>query len=180
MHKINPDEAEIVRRIFKEFIDGNSIHRIVQRLNEDKIPTKKKLIGGWNISTVSRILKHEKYIGVWDWRKYKNVRDPMTGKKKVIRRPDKDRLPLFREDLIIIDKDSWEKVQARQQKQKGTWPVSKEKKADCPQKSYVHTSPTHLFSGFMKCKVCGSAIVLISGKGSGYYGCYNARRKTCT
>jgi hypothetical protein len=31
----------------------------------------------------------------------------------------------------------------------------------------------------MKCNTCGEAIVLISGKGSGYYGCYNARRKTC-
>jgi hypothetical protein len=32
----------------------------------------------------------------------------------------------------------------------------------------------------MKCKTCGGAIVLISGKGTGYYGYYNARRKTCS
>jgi len=31
-----------------------------------------------------------------------------------------------------------------------------------------------------KCKICGSAIVLLSGKGTGYYGCYNAKRKTCS
>ncbi len=31
----------------------------------------------------------------------------------------------------------------------------------------------------MKCYRCGGAIVLISGKGSGYYGCFNAKRKTC-
>ena len=31
----------------------------------------------------------------------------------------------------------------------------------------------------MKCKLCEGAIVLIGGKGSGYYGCYNAKRKTC-
>ncbi|MBU3958404.1 MAG: recombinase family protein, partial [Candidatus Omnitrophica bacterium] len=79
VHKINPEEAEIVRKIFQEFINGNSIHKIASKLNEDKIPTKKLMHGGWNISTVSRILKNEKYIGKWDWRKYKNVRDPMTG-----------------------------------------------------------------------------------------------------
>jgi hypothetical protein len=56
------------------------------------------------------------------------------------------------------------------------------KKADnnnLKQKSYVQAGPAHLFSGLLKCHICGGAIVLISGKGSGYYGCYNAKRKTC-
>jgi len=180
VHKINPEETEIVKRIFNEFINGNSIHKIVTKLNEDKVPTKKHMNGGWNTSTVARILKNEKYIGTWDWRKYKNVRDPMTGKKKVVPRPVKDRFPIFREDLVIINKEDWEKAQKRWQELKGTWPVSKKKKAFYQQKSYIHTSPNHLFSGLMKCNACGGAIVLISGKGTGYYGCYNARRKTCS
>ena len=180
VHKINPEEAEIIRRIFNEFINGNSIHKIATKLNEDKIPTKKHMNGGWNVSTVARILKGEKYIGKWDWRKYKNVRDPMTGKKKVILRPVKDLVPIFRDDLIIIDKEIWEKARKRWQELKGTWPVSKKRPAFYQQKSYIHTSPNHLFSGLMQCKICGGAIVLISGKGTGYYGCYNTRRKTCT
>jgi len=179
VHKINPEEAEIVKRIFNEFINGNSIHKIATKLNEDKVPTKKHMNGGWNVSTVARILKNEKYVGTWDWRKFKNVRDPMTGKKKVVPRPVKDLLPIFREDLIIINKEDWEKAQKRWQELKGTWPVSKKRKTFYQQKSYIHTSPNHLFSGLMKCNACGGAIVLISGKGSGYYGCYNARRKTC-
>jgi len=179
VHKINPEEAEIVKRIFNEFINGSSIHKIATRLNEDKVPTKKGMNGGWNVSTVARILKNEKYNGTWDWRKFKNVRDPMTGKKKVVPRPAKDRLLIFREDLVTIDKETWQKAQTRWQKLKGTWPVSKKKKAFYQQKSYIHTSPNYLFSGLMKCKMCGAAIVLISGKGTGYYGCYNAKKKTC-
>jgi site-specific DNA recombinase len=179
VHKINPEEAEVVRKIFQEFINGNSIHKITTKLNEDKVPTKKNMNGGWNVSTVARILKNEKYIGKWDWRKYKNVRDPMTGKKKVVPRPAKDRIPIFREDLVIIDKDAWEKAQKRWQELKGTWPVSRKKKGFYQQKSYIHTSPTYLLSGLMQCNTCGGAIVLISGKGTGYYGCYNAKRKTC-
>ncbi len=179
VHKINPEEVDIVKRIFKEFAEGSSIHKIVEKLNEDKIPTKRNMRGGWNVSTVSRILKNEKYIGKWSWRKTKNVRDPMTGKKKSIPRPEKERVPIFREDLIIIDKETWDKVLKRQQDLQGTWPVSKKRKAFYQQRSYVHTSPNHLLSGLMKCKTCGGAIVLISGKGTGYYGCYNSRRKTC-
>lgn len=179
VHKINPEEAEIVKRIFQEFIDGRSIHKIATQLNEEKIPTKKGMVGGWNVSTLAGILKNKKYIGVWDWRKYKNVRDPMTGKRKKVNRSEKEIIPIFREDLVIIDKDIWDKAQKRWSEIKGTWPVSKKKQRFYQQKSYVHTSPTHLLSGLMKCNACGGAIVLISGKGSGYYGCYNARRKTC-
>ena len=47
------------------------------------------------------------------------------------------------------------------------------------QKSYIHASPTHLLSGLMRCHLCYGPIVLLSGKGSGYYGCYNSKRKTC-
>ena len=36
VHKINPDEAEIVKRIFKEFTEGKSIHKIALQLNEEK------------------------------------------------------------------------------------------------------------------------------------------------
>ncbi|PIW66412.1 MAG: hypothetical protein COW11_03395 [Candidatus Omnitrophica bacterium CG12_big_fil_rev_8_21_14_0_65_43_15] len=103
----------------------------------------------------------------------------MTGRIKKVPRPKEEQMPIFRDDLIIIDKETWQKAQKRWSEIEGTWPVRKKKKVFYQQKSYIHTSPSHLFSGLMKCNACGSAIVLISGKGTGYYGCYNARRKTC-
>ncbi len=181
VHKINPDEADVVHRIYKEFIEGKSLAKIVKELNEDKIPTKKGYSGGWNRSTVSRILKNEKYTGLWIWRKGKNVRDPMTGKIKRIPRPKKEQMPIFRRELVIIDKQIWEKAEKRWKELEGTWPVRKKSKnSSLKQRSYVYASPSHLFSGLMKCQCCSGAIVLISGKGSGYYGCYNAKRGTCT
>lgn len=179
IHIINPEEAEIIKRIFQEFTGGKSIHKITEALNQDRIPTKKNMPGGWNISTVSRILKNKKYIGVWNWRKSKTVRDPLTGKKKSVPRPPKEQIPIFRKDLVIIKKEIWEKAKKRWRELKGTWPVSKKKKTFYRQKSYIHTSPNHLLSGLLKCNTCGGAIVLTSGKGSGYYGCYNTKRKTC-
>ena len=107
VHKINPEEAEIIQRIFKEFAEGKSIHKIAIHLNEEKVPTKRNMLGGWNASTLSGILKNKKYIGGWDWRKGKNIRDPMTGKKKRVARPEKEIIPIFREDLTIIDKELW-------------------------------------------------------------------------
>ena len=94
VHSINPEEAEIVKKIYENFINGKSISKIVEDLNKDKTPTKRGYFGGWNTSTVSRILKNEKYIGLWIWRKWKNVRDPMTGKRKKVPRPKEDHLKI--------------------------------------------------------------------------------------
>ncbi len=46
--------------------------------------------------------------------------------------------------------------------------------------SYVDSHPTHLLSGGLRCGSCLGAIALVSGKGTGYYGCLNAAWKTCT
>jgi len=45
---VQPEEVEIVKRIFKEFSFGISINKILAGLNIDKIPTKMKYRGGWN------------------------------------------------------------------------------------------------------------------------------------
>lgn len=181
VHKINEEEAVIVRRIFREFVDGKSIHAIVQGLNVDQIPTKKNKSGGWATSTVNRFLKSEKYAGQWIWRKTKNVRDPMTGKSKKVNRSEKDRIVSFKKELCIVEQDVWEKAKRRWEELEGAWPMNKQTaKTSGKAVSYVHANPTHLFAGTMVCKSCGGAIVQICGKGGGYYGCYNAKRKTCS
>jgi len=179
VHKINPEEADIVKRIYKEFIGGKSISKIVASLNEDKVYTKRGYTGGWNTSTISRILKNERYIGRWTWRQSKNVRDPMTGKIKKVTRSKKEQLFKYCENLIIINSDTWEKTQKRWKSLEGSHPIRKNAKSSIKQKSYIHSNPTHLLTGLMRCKSCGGAIVQISGKGGGYYGCYNTKRKTC-
>ncbi|MCF7909572.1 MAG: recombinase family protein, partial [Candidatus Omnitrophica bacterium] len=162
-------------------IGGRSLNKIVRSLNQDKIPTKRRLSGGWNLSSVSKILKNERYIGQWTWKKRKNVRDPLTGRKKRVLRPENEWLSTYRKDLIIIDKKEWEKTKKRWNEIKGAWPVRKSKqKRGLKQQSYVHSSPSHLLSGLMRCQRCNGAILLVSGKGGGYYGCFNAKRKTCT
>lgn len=152
VHKINPEEADVVKRIYKGFIGGSSLNRIVRQLNQDRIPTKKGFPGGWNICSVSKILKNERYIGRWVWKKTKGVRDPLTGKRKSIARPESEWLCSYREDLIIITKEQWGKTQKRWEEIKGTWPVGKRSRnKSIKQQSYVHSSPTHLLSGLLRC-----------------------------
>ena len=174
--KIVSEEARVIKRIYTDFVDGKSLNAIARELNQEKVPCRKRLRGGWNISTISRILKNEKYKGTYIWNRTTSVKDPMTGKKKAITRPKSEWIIQEREELKIVELELWEKVQKRFEEIKDAHPMPKR---FGKQKSYVEANPTHLLSGNIACGSCGGSIILVSGKGSGYYGCHNARRKSC-
>jgi DNA invertase Pin-like site-specific DNA recombinase len=54
-------EAEIVRRVFREFIAGQSFTAIARNLVRDGVPTRKG--GVWRQSTVAGVVKNRVYIG---------------------------------------------------------------------------------------------------------------------
>nr|DAY54074.1 MAG TPA: integrase [Caudoviricetes sp.] len=59
---INPKEAEIVRRIFREYLNGSSCQAICKGLERNGIKTSR---GNkrWHDTTVRKILENEKYMG---------------------------------------------------------------------------------------------------------------------
>lgn len=59
---INPEEAEIVKRIFREYLDGASCIAICKGLERDGIKTSR---GNerWHDTTIRKILENEKYMG---------------------------------------------------------------------------------------------------------------------
>ena len=60
--EIYEPEAEVVRRIFAEYLGGSSITRIAQGLMEDEIPSKNGKMK-WRHQAVSLIIKNERYVG---------------------------------------------------------------------------------------------------------------------
>ncbi len=59
--EIVPDEAEIVKEIFRKYLDGCSQNQIADYLNEKGITTKTG--SKWRDVTVSNVLTNEKYTG---------------------------------------------------------------------------------------------------------------------
>ena len=59
---IDPEQAEIVKRIYREYLEGSSMDKIANGLMTDGILTgagKTK----WHTSTINKILRNEKYMG---------------------------------------------------------------------------------------------------------------------
>ena len=59
---INEKEAELVRRVFSEFLEGKSYNAIAKGLSKDKIKTVTGNEKWWD-STISGMLENEKYYG---------------------------------------------------------------------------------------------------------------------
>ncbi len=105
--EIEESEAEIVRMIFKDYIDGMGYRKISKKLRE---MGAEKLRGGkWSPERVADILKNEKYIGNALLQK-KYVKDHLT-KTLVF---NKGNLPKYYAEGThpsIVDLETFQRVQ---------------------------------------------------------------------
>lgn len=106
--EIIPEEAELVRRIYRMFMAGESVNAIAKRLIKEKIPTplgKKR----WSITTLESMLTNEKYKGCALLQKKFTV-DFLSKKQK----ENEGEVPQYyveNSHPAIIDPDEWEMVQ---------------------------------------------------------------------
>jgi site-specific DNA recombinase len=86
LRRINPIEAEVVRRIFEAYAAGRSARRIAHDLNAEGIraPTGRR----WGASTISGnaargtgILNNQLYVGRTIWNKLNYIHDPDSGRR---------------------------------------------------------------------------------------------------
>ena len=106
--EIIPEEAEIVRSIYRMCIEGKSTNAIARQLTQQGIPTPaKKTV--WQKATVESILRNEKYKGAALLQKSFTV-DFLQKKTKV----NEGEVPQYyveHSHAAIIDPEEWEKVQ---------------------------------------------------------------------
>lgn len=94
--EIVPEEAEIVKKIFTRYVDGEGVLKLVNWLNEEGVKTRKG--GLWAVSTVGSIINNPLYCGEYYFGKYKV--------KKYY--DDLNNLSDRRKKLVASDKSEWE------------------------------------------------------------------------
>ncbi len=119
MRVVVEKEAEIVRRVFAEYASGMSPIEIVQRLNDEKVPspngkTWRQCILFGNPSRTGGMLTNEHYRGVYRWGVTENRRDPDSG-TMVVRKADPSSVKevVLPKELRIVDDTTWNVVQAK-------------------------------------------------------------------
>ena len=151
---IEPEAAEVVRRIYRMALEGYGLAEIAARLAADGVvnPTyywrsRGTSRGGskstveptkWGHTTVKKILTLQEYCG--DVINFKSYSKSYKMKKR-IENPEENRAIFLNVHEAIIDRQTWEKVQALQ---KGT-----------RRKKPTVTQEPSVFSGLLKCPECG-------------------------
>uniref|UniRef100_UPI00109C6A50 recombinase family protein n=1 Tax=Candidatus Halocynthiibacter alkanivorans TaxID=2267619 RepID=UPI00109C6A50 len=174
--EINADEAEVVRRIFSDYVIGKSPRAIAGALNAAGITGPRG--SAWGMSTIygnwrrgTGILNNELYIGRLVWNRQRFIKDPDTGKRQARLNPREDWVIEEVPALRIVEQTLWDRVKARQQSTRSAV-IS-----DGIVRSERARRPVHLFSGLLTCGCCGGGYTVV---GKNYYGCANARNKgTC-
>lgn len=178
---IDDEAAEVVRTIFKWFIEGKSVIGITKNLNALGIPnpseykrqkgfnykhTNKNNDGLWCDSTVRRMLRNQMYIGNMVQGKSTNLSYKI---KKCRAKPKDEWIIVEGTHEPIIDKETFEKAQSLFNRNTRTSPKKTE---------------VDLFSGFVKCADCHRAMSKkVNNHAYGvyrYYRCVTASKKSKT
>ena len=141
---IDPEQAEIVKRIYREYLEGSSMGKIAAGLMADGILTgagKEK----WHTSTINKILRNEKYMG--DALLQKTYTTDFLTKKRIKNNGIVPQYYVEGDHEAIIPKDLFMQVQA-----------------ELVRRRVVHTSPSgkkrsfscnHCFAQIVFCGDCG-------------------------
>ena len=143
-------EAEIVRRIFDEYVAGRTPREIAHDLNNESIlPPRGR---SWNASTINGnmqrgtgIIQNELYAGRLVWNKVRMVKDPDTGKRLSRPNPKNDWQTVDVPDLRIISQELFDAAQSRKQACGQTHPNQQRR-------------PRHMLSGLLRCGACGAGM----------------------
>lgn len=141
---IDPEQAEIVKRIYREYLEGSSMNKIANGLMADGILTgagKTK----WHTSTINKILRNEKYMG--DALLQKTYTTDFLTKKRIKNNGTVPQYYVEDDHEAIIPKELFMQVQA-----------------ELVRRRTVHVSPTgkkrsfscnHCFAQMILCGDCG-------------------------
>jgi DNA invertase Pin-like site-specific DNA recombinase len=146
--EIDPEKADIVREIFSKYKSGLRMKDIVDEMNSRNIKTA---IGGpFNESSVSKILRNEKYVGTYIWGDIS----------------DEDAIP------PIIDKETFQAVQHRLAGSK-----KRRREADLDRPSFLLTGKC--FCGHCGAAMVGDSAKGKTGIQYWYYTCQNKKKRAC-
>ncbi len=171
--QVNPIQAEIVRRIFEEYVAGRSLSTIAKGLNADRVaspmPYRGQLHPSWSPACIYVILHNERYRGRVIWNRTRKVRDPRTGRRINRKRPREEWKIQDVPGLRIVSEDLWLKVEGRFRTVRSNF-INGARRGLC-RRSFC---APYLLSGFLRCGLCGSSMTMLSGRGAknwGKYGC---------
>ena len=181
--EIDADQAKIVRQFALTFADGQSPRVIARNLNAAGVPgprggkwTASLLLG--NAERETGLLRNRLYIGERVWNRQHWVKDPVTGKRVARLNPREAWITTAVPDLAIIDRELWDRVQARLNASRRVVTETTPDSSSLGGRLAAARRPKWPLSGLVRCGVCEGPMSVV-GSG-GRLGCSShVERGTC-
>ena len=173
--EIDQAQADVIRRIFRDFAAGISPRAIAKALNDNGIAGPDGKL--WNDTSIrghakrgTGIINNELYIGRLIWNRQRYVKDPSTGKRVSRLNPESDWVITEVPDLRIVDDKLWQAVKERQGEiaEKYVNVIEAVREAHASNKLNGLHRPKSLLSGLVFCGCCGGPYSL---RGADRYAC---------
>lgn len=155
---IDAARAAIVREIFARYAEGWSTQRIASELNRRRVPAPRG--NTWAVSALygspkkgCGILNNPIYVGRYIWNRSQWVKDPDSGKRRRLERPEREWRKVELPELRIVADEIWTMVRARLS------PTVRPPRG---------RPPRTMLAGLLKCGHCGGSVVAVSQY---VYGC---------
>ncbi|WP_153032052.1 recombinase family protein [Amycolatopsis sp. YIM 10] len=182
--EVEDDSAEVVRRIFAEYLDGNGDRAIANGLNRDGVPcpsarrpdqNRHRLADGWQGSTVRSILENPKYTGFavfGRWTKHETLLDPedvAAGHVVRFRRAEQEKVVRSRTQAHpeIVSVQVFAEAQLLR-RSKAAGGLATARKAERGART---TARTYLLRGLVRCGVCHRKMQGATIRKGAYYRC---------
>ncbi|MDT7728199.1 MAG: hypothetical protein QOI21_4775 [Actinomycetota bacterium] len=161
------ESADVVRRIFAEYLEGNGDRAIAKGLNQDRVPcpserrpdqNRHRLADGWQGSTVRSILENPRYTGYaifGRWTKHETLLNPddvSAGHVVRFRRAEPDRIVRSRRpahpEIVSVETFTQAQLVRRSRAAGGMRGIAK---LDRDRSASKHT---YLLKGRVRCEIC--------------------------
>lgn len=179
--EIVPEEAEVVRRIFRDYAAGKSPRRIAIELNAEGVPAPwgskwcDSSIRG-NRALGSGIINNEFYVGEMVWNRRRRMKNPDTGRVEPRFNPESEWVHVQAPHLRIIEDDLWRAARQRQDSLALIYEDNMAKSRTAA--ASANRRPKTLLSGLLVCGVCGGSV---AKRGNNRFGCVShIMGKGCT
>ena len=133
-----PEEAEIVRSIYADFLDGKGVTAIMKRLNKEGILTQQGFT--WHKSAITRVLKNYTYTG--NLLLQTKFRENHLTKRTLVNHGQLPQYHATDTHETIIDIGTYNSVQLEMHRRAQKY-------------GKQQTSEKHPFSGMITCAICG-------------------------
>jgi site-specific DNA recombinase len=152
--QIDDAEAEVVRRIFADYLAGRTPRAIAAALNREGVRAPRG--GQWNASTINGnfargngILLNALYVGRIVWNRQRFLKNPGTEKRVSRPNAESEWHRAAAPQLRILEDDIWNAAQA----------LKTAKHHACGPKA---RAPARLLSGLIKCGSCGAGMASVA------------------